>query len=410
MLIGENISVGLRALLANPMRSFLTMLGVIVGVASVIAILAFGAGAQQQVIEQIRSIGSNLILVVPGAQSNKGAKLKSGGQASLTEADGDAIKSEVAYVTAVAGTIYRRERIVRGNRNWYPLVQGVTADYFIARDWTVARGRTFLADEEANAAKVLILGKTVADKLFEGTDPLDQTVRIGNLPFTVIGIMTKKGQSTVGSDQDDKVLIPLRTAKIRVFGSSKKKPDSMAYFMVKVSDPAYMPYAEAEIRNLLRQRHRRPQGSPDEFTVQNMTELQENEEKASGILTRMLVAVASVSLLVGGISIMNIMLVSIAERTREIGLRLAVGARPSAIRNQFLVEAVTLSVLGGAIGVIVGTGLSLSIAGLFGWPVVIDTASIVLSLAFAGGAGLLFGIYPAIKAGKINPIEALRYE
>lgn len=410
MIVGESLFVGLRALRGNPLRSFLTMLGIIVGVASVIAVMAFGAGAQQQVIEQIRSIGSNLILVLPGTLSNKGATLKGGDRPSLTEADGDAIKAEIPYVKAVAGTMYRRERIVVGNRNWYPMVQGVTPDYFVARDWAVQTGRTFLPDEVVQAAKVAILGKTVADKLFENADPIDRTVRIANLPFTVIGVMAPKGQSTAGSDQDDKILIPLSTAKIRVFGSSRKKPESVAYFMVKVGNPDLIPEATREIRALLRQRHNRGPGQPDDFTVQDVTELQENEEKASGVFTRMLVAVASVSLIVGGISIMNIMLVSIAERTREIGLRLAVGASPRDIRNQFLVEAFTLAIFGGVIGVIVGIVLALSVAQIFGWPVVLNLVSIILALSFAGGAGIVFGLYPALKAGRISPIQALRYE
>ncbi len=405
-----SVTIALRGLRTNRLRSALTMLGVIIGVASVIAVMAFGAGAQQQVLERIRSLGANLFIVLPGASTEKGARLGSGTGQTLTEDDAEAIRREIPFIASIAPSLNGRGQAVRGNRNWSTKFQGVTPDYFIAREWQVAAGRSFTAEDMKNAAKVAILGQTVAEELFGTDDPIGQKLRLGSVPVTVIGLLERKGPAARGGDQDDRILIPLSTAQIRVLGSSVNKLRSLSYLIVKVSHANLMAEAETQMRGLLRQRHRLRPEKPDDFRLRNMAEVQATREQASGTLTRLLLAVALVALVVGGISIMNIMLVSVTERTREIGLRLAVGARRRDIRNQFLVEAITLSALGGLVGVALGVGGGVAVAEVAGWPILIQVEAILLGFGSAAAVGVFFGFYPAHKAARLDPIGALRFE
>jgi putative ABC transport system permease protein len=300
--------------------------------------------------------------------------------------------------------------VVRGNLNWGTTVQGITPEYLIAREWPVARGRPFTSTDVERATKVTVLGATVAERLFPYDDPVNQIIRIRDIPFTVIGVLARKGQSSAGADQDDKAMIPLTTAATRVIGSSQVRVDAIQYIMVKVREAERLGPSEEVLRHLLRQRHRLRTDEPDDFVIRNLADVQASREEAAGVLSFWLAAVASVSLVVGGISIMNIMLVSVTERTREIGLRLALGARRRDIRSQFLIEAVLLSLAGGTFGFVLGTGLSLSIGYLGNLPIVVEPWSIVLAVVFAGAIGITFGLYPAVKASRMEPIEALRSE
>lgn len=408
MTLFASLRVALRAIWTHRLRSALTTLGVIVGVASVIILMGIGAGAQREVLAEIRSLGSNLLLILPGSAEAGGAQLGSGSSDTLTEDDADAIRNEVPYVVASAPSVYGRAQAVRGNVNWQTTVQGITPDFLAAREWEVAEGRALTGQDVRAAAKVALLGRTAAERLFGEATPLGGSIRVGNVPFTIVGVLARKGENSQGADQDDKIMIPLSTAKMRVLGQALRAR-AVQYVMVKVGDWRYMEEATEEVRSLLRQRHRLREGQEDDFTIQNMAEAQRSEEEASGIFVRLLLAVASISLVVGGISIMNIMLVSVTERTREIGLRLAVGARPLDVLVQFLIEAVTLSVVGGAIGIGVGV-LVLGLAALLGFPVLVEMSAITLAFGFAAGVGVFFGYYPARRAAALNPIEALRFE
>lgn len=411
MNMAETMRIAWRAVRANLLRSTLTMLGMIIGMAALITMVAVGSGAQSQIDEQIRSLGANLLMIQPGSSNQGGVRLGAGSRQSLTEDDATAIASEVPGVVVAAPTTSGSAQVVYGNANWSTVAGGITPAYLIARDWRVETGRAFTLDEVDTAAKVVLLGAAVVDRLFEDKDPLGQIVRIANVPFTVIGILGRKGQSAGnGRDQDDVVLIPLSTAKLRVLGSSKVSRNAVDFLMVKVvSDGAIVP-AQEQIRRLLRQRHRLSSDAPDDFQIRKPSETMEARAAATRSLTFLLAAIASVSLVVGGISIMNIMLVSVTERTREIGLRQALGARRRDIRNQFLVEATMLCLLGGLLGVGVGVLIAFGISKLAGWPIWVSSASIVLGFAFSGTIGLFFGLYPAHKAALLDPIEALRFE
>jgi putative ABC transport system permease protein len=411
MNLGETIHIAWRAVRANLMRSTLTMLGIIIGVAALIAMVAVGGGAQSQIDEQIRSLGANLLMVQPGPSNQGGVRLRAGSRHSLTEEDAAAIASEVPGVVVAAPTISGAAQIVHGNTNWSTLAGGITPAYLVARDWQVESGRSFTVEEVDTAAKVVLLGGTVVDNLFEGKDPLGQMVRIANVPFTVVGILSKKGQNAGnGRDQDDVALLPLSTAKLRVLGSNKVSRDAIDFLMVKVvSDEAIAP-AQEQIGQLLRQRHRLAPGAPDDFQIRKPSETMEARAAATRSLTFLLAAIASVSLVVGGISIMNIMLVSVTERTREIGLRQALGARRRDVRNQFLIEATMLCLLGGFAGVVLGILVAIGIAEVAGWPILVSTGSVALAFIFSGAVGVFFGFYPAHKASRLDPIEALRFE
>jgi putative ABC transport system permease protein len=402
--------IAVRALRVNKLRSALTMLGIVIGVGAVITMVAVGAGAQARVAEQIQSLGSNMIIVLSGSILSGGVRLGSGSQLTITEDDAWAIQREIPAVAAAAPTSRGGAQVVYGNLNWATGIQGVTLEFFTAREWDVVDGRLFSQEEVEGAGKVALVGLTVAGNLFGDSDPLGQVIRIKNVPFTVIGTLERKGQTTFGQDQDDTVLIPLSTAKKKVLGASQANARSVGSIAVKVREARAMPEAEQEIRGLLRQRHRLQAFQDDDFNIRNLTEVLQSQEASSRVLTLLLAAIASVSLLVGGIGIMNIMLVSVTERTREIGLRMAVGARGRDILLQFLVEAVTLSLIGGAIGIAMGLAGSYSIAYFAQWRTLVSTEAVFVAFAFAAAVGVFFGFYPARKAAALNPIDALRYE
>jgi putative ABC transport system permease protein len=407
----ETLRIAFRAIRANLLRSALTMLGIIVGVAAVITMVAIGNGAQRQVAEQIRSLGSNLLLVQPGTPNQGGARLSIGARPSLTEEDAAAIAREVPGVLVAVPMVSGPGHVVQGNLNWSTLVGGITPGYLVARDWRVETGREFTLEEVDTAAKVVLLGRTVADTLFPGEDPLGQQVRLANTPFTVIGVLGSKGQiAASGRDQDDTVLIPLSTAKLRVLGANRVSRSLVDFLLVKVAAEEAIGPVQQQIRQLLRQRHRLAAGTEDDFRIREPFAAMEARAASTRSLTYLLAAIASVSLVVGGISIMNIMLVSVTERTREIGLRQALGARRRNLLNQFLVEATTLCVLGGVAGVLMGVAAAFGIGALADWPIWVSPASVLLSVAFSGAIGVFFGFYPAHKASRLDPIQALRFE
>jgi putative ABC transport system permease protein len=408
--VGQSARIALRALAVNKLRSVLTMLGIIIGVGAVIAMVSVGAGAQARVAEQIQSLGSNLIIILSGSITAGGVRLGQGSQSTITEDDAAAIAREVPAVLVAAPSSRGTAQVVAGNLNWATTIQGVTHDYFEAREWTIVQGRPFGPEDVEGAAKVALLGQTTASNLFGGADPTDQIVRIKKVPFTVIGVLGYKGQNSWGQDQDDVILIPLSSAKKKVLGVNQANARSVGAISVKVRAGENMAEAEAQIRALMRQRHRLQAFQDDDFTLRNLTDILQTQEQASQVMTNLLLAIASVSLLVGGIGIMNIMLVSVTERTREIGLRMAVGARGRDILMQFLVEATTLSLIGGLIGVALGLGSSRAISYFAEWRVVISPESIALAFGFAAVVGVVFGFYPARKAARLDPIDALRYE
>jgi len=406
----EAIRSALDALRANLMRSILTMLGIIIGVASVVAMVAVGSGARQRVIEQINVLGSNLIMINSGSITAGGVRMGSGSRQTLTEDDAIALEREIPQIQVAVPTVRGSVQIVAGGMNWSTAVTGATPTFTEARDWNIAQGRNFTGDDVNGATKVVILGETVANNLFAGENAVGQEVRIKNVPFTVIGVLERKGQSGYGQDLDDTLLMPISTAKNRVLGTTLSKARTVGSLIVKVRDGEDTAATEASIRELLRQRHKLLANQDDDFSVRNLTEIAATRDASSRTLAFLLAAVATVSLLVGGIGIMNIMLVSVTERTREIGLRLAVGARPRDIRSQFLIEATTLATIGGAIGVVLGGAGAILAATWAGWPTLIQLDSIVLAVTFSFAVGVFFGFYPAQRASRLDPIEALRTE
>ena len=405
-----SLRIALRALRVNKLRSVLTMLGIIIGVAAVITMIAVGAGAQAQVEEQIKSLGSNLIILLPGSVTSGGVRMGAGSRSSLTEDDAAALQREVNDVQAAAPTLRGTGQVVAGNSNWSTVFYGVTPEYFEVRNWVIASGKGFDPADLTGSGKVVLLGETVARNLFGDADPVGQTVRVRKVPMQVIGTLERKGQSLMGQDQDDVVLMPISTARNRVLGGTAAKQRSVQSISIKIREGADMAEAEGEIRRLLRQRHRLQPGQEDDFTLRNLSEVLGAREESSRIMTLLLAAVASVSLLVGGIGIMNIMLVSVTERTREIGLRMAVRARGRDILSQFLVEAVTLALIGGLCGIVLGVGGSYAIGHFAGWRIQINAEAVALAVGFAAAIGVFFGFYPARKASRLLPIEALRYE
>jgi putative ABC transport system permease protein len=402
--------VALRALAANKLRSALTMLGIIIGAAAVIVMTAVGAGAQARVAEQIQSLGSNLLLIVSGGVNIGGLRTGLGSTLTISEDDAEAIAREVPG-TVTAAVLRGTVQVVSGNQNWSTVAFGTTQDYLGIRQWSLARGRLYDSADQSGAAKVCLIGRTVARQLFGEADPVGQVIRIKRVPFTVIGLLESKGQSMLGTDQDDVVLMPIASARTRVLGNpSQARQRSVGAIWVQVEDGADMKAAEEQTRALLRQRHRLQPGQPDDFSLRNLEEVAAAQEASGRVLALLLAAVASVSLVVGGIGIMNIMLVSVTERTREIGLRMAVGARTRDILGQFLVEAVTLSLIGGLAGIALGVAAAFAIAEFAQWRILLSVQSVLLAATFAGAIGVLFGLYPARKAARLNPVEALRYE
>ena len=404
------LRVALKALRVNKLRSSLTMLGMIIGVAAVIAMLAIGGGAQERVREQLKNLGSNLMLILPGSTTTSGVRLGVGAAQVLTEEDAQAIAIEVEGVVVAAPSLRGSGQVSAGNANWATQYLGTNNDYLIARDWPLASGRLFEPAELSGAGKVALIGQTTARQLFGDLDPVDQIIRVRKVPLTIIGVLDRKGQNSLGQDQDDIVLMPLATARNRVLGQTQGRQRRVNVISVKTADGTDMKAVEERIRELLRQRMKVQPGGDEPFTIRNLTEILQAQEQASRVLTLLLGAVASVSLLVGGIGIMNIMLVSVTERTREIGLRMAVGARGVDILKQFLVEAITLSMIGGALGILLGVGASFAVGEFANWRTEITASAILLAVGFSGAIGIFFGFYPARKASRLLPIEALRYE
>ncbi|HYG88121.1 MAG TPA: ABC transporter permease [Azospirillum sp.] len=408
-MIGVNLRIASRALCATPMRSLLTVLGIMIGVAALITMVAVTAGAGGRIDEQIRSLGANLLMVLPGSQTSGGARLGAGTRHTLTEEDAAAI-AHALPVTA-APTVSGKAQLVHANRNWSSLVGGIVPDYLAVRDWRVARGRPITAADVARSAKVALLGAATAKRLFEDVDPIGRTVRIGRVPCEVVGVLAPKGQEGSGRDQDDVVLMPLSTARARVLGGGHAaNRRSVSFILVKAPDAAALEEVERGIATLLRQRHRIAAPADDDFIVRNPAAAAAAQAEAMRSLGLLFASVALVSLVVGGISIMNIMLVSVTERTREIGLRQAVGARPGDIRNQFLMEATILAMIGGVTGIGLGAAVSTLIATLADWPVRIDPLAALLAVGFSGCLGIVFGLYPAARAAHLEPIAALRHE
>jgi putative ABC transport system permease protein len=398
------------ALAANKVRTGLTMLGVIIGVAAVVTMMAVGAGARARVEAQIQSLGSNLIIVLSGSITTSGVRLGAGSQLTVTEDDARVIEREIDSVQVAAPVVRGGEQVVAANANWATALFGVTPGFLEARDWPTTVGRTLTQADLDGAAKVALLGQTVAQNLFGAADPVGQIIRVGKVPLTVVGVLARKGQSTQGQDQDDAVLVPLSTAKKKILGTSQANARAVNAILVKVREASAMKGVEQDVRSLLRQRHHLQPDQDDDFTLRNLSDLFESQETASRVLSLLLAAIASVSLVVGGIGIMNIMLVSVTERTREIGLRRAVGARRRDILLQFLIEALAVSLTGGVAGIALGVAGAWAIGYFAGWLAPVQARAVIPAFLFAGMVGVFFGFYPARKASRLNPIDALRYE
>jgi putative ABC transport system permease protein len=409
-MVGMNLSIAWRCLRAHRLRSLLTMLGIIIGVGAVVAMVAIATGARERIAAQIRSFGANVVAIAPGSARTGGARLGKGTAPALSHDDALAIFAEVPGIVAVAPVLVSRAQFTFESQNWAAEVGGVTPEYFVVRDLGIAEGREILAEENDRAAKVVLLGATLREKLFADADPMGAEVRIRDVPFTVVGVLERKGQDAQGNDRDDLALVPLSTARQQLVGVTRASPRLVHAILAKVADGLSAGDVIAPIANLLRERHRVGAGQEDTFVVHDLIEFAAAEQGAIRVFSILLTAVAGVSLVVGGIGIMNIMLVSVRERTREIGLRLAIGARERDILAQFLVEALTLALLGGALGALAGIGTSLVIASLAEWSVLVDLSTVLFAIVFSGAVGVFFGFYPARMAARLDPIAALRYQ
>ena len=403
------VRIAFRALRRNTLRSLLTILGIIIGVAAVIAMVSISQGASVAVQEQIARMGNNLLVILPGSVTQGGVRTGAGGRASLRVNDAKAMQRECPAVSAVTYLRRQVQQVVVGNQNWSTSIFGVTPEYQIVRDWPLVAGRFMTKQDDESGAAVAVLGQTVVENLFgPGQTPLEQVVRINNVPFRVVGILTPKGQSTQGADQDDAVLIPFTTAERKVMGAAML--GTVGSIMVSAVSPELIPEAQRQITTLLRERHRLKSTQDNDFQIRNLADVAATAQSTSQSMSILLASVASVSLVVGGIGIMNIMLVSVTERTREIGIRMAVGAKRRDILTQFLLEAVVLSTLGGLCGVVLGVIGSQLVSALAAWPTIVPLEAILLAVVFSGAVGVFFGFYPARKAAYLDPIEALRYE
>jgi putative ABC transport system permease protein len=403
-----SLRIALRALRVNKMRSVLTALGIIIGVSAVIAMIAVGSGAKAQINEQIASMGSNLLIVQSGSSTSGGMRMGSGTVPTLTVDDAEAILAEVPSVKYATPALPGVAQVIYGNQNWSTSIIGTMPEMLDIRDWPVISGRSFTQQDVNGAAKVCLLGMTVMGNLFGGIDPVGQIVRIKNVPFTVVGVLSYKGQSARGQDQDDTVIVPLTTAQKRLFGM--QFPGMVRLIMVQAKGPEMMKEAENQITLLLRQRHRITGNQDNDFTVRNLSEIMAAAQQSADVMSLLLGAIASISLIVGGIGIMNIMLVSVTERTREIGIRIAVGAKSRDILLQFLIESLVLSLIGGILGIAIGVGGTYVLSTFTQWPTLLSIRAILLAFLFAGSVGVFFGFYPARKASLLDPIEALRFE
>jgi len=399
------LKVAFRALRRNKLRTALTMLGIIIGVGAVVAMVGFGNGAKAQVQTTIAALGQNVIMIFSGSVNRNGVYTGSGGAGTLTVDDALAIEKEVPGIVAVSPEVRSGAQIMAGNNNWSTSVMGEGVGYLTIRQWDVADGTMFTEAHVRSAAKVCVLGKTTADKLFPDEDPVGKTIRIRNVPMKVLGVLRSKGASMFGSDQDDTILVPYTTGMRRFSGVG-----TLRAINVQAATPEQILQVQAAIGELLRQRHRIQPGRDDDFILRNQQEIGETMNTITNVLTALLASIASVSLLVGGIGIMNIMLVSVTERTREIGIRMAVGARGRDILLQFLIEAVTLSSTGGVVGILCGVGGAKLISSFYEWPTLVSADSIIIAFAFSAAVGVFFGFYPARKASQLDPIDALRYE
>ena len=407
MTLSNATRVALHALGRNKLRSVLTALGIIIGVGSLIALLAIGQGARAQVADRVASLGENVIQVTAGSLSRSAVKLGLGTSVGLSVQDAEAIRNEIADVVAVSPEVKVKSQVVSGNRNWSPDVYGDSTDYFTIRRWTLSDGQLFTEQDERASAKVAVIGQQVVEELFvEDEDPIGQVIRIRNVPFTVVGVLSPKGASASGSDQDDSIIVPYTTAMKQLV----KKETGLRRIYIQAASLEALPVVEEKVTSLLRQRHGIDEDSEEDFKVRSQLEIAESATATSRTMTLLLSLIASVSLIVGGIGIMNIMLVSVTERTREIGIRLAIGAHRRDILRQFLIEAVMLSALGGMIGVATGAGSARLLTLVAEWPTLISPDAVLIAFVFSALVGVFFGFYPARKASRLDPIEALRYE
>jgi len=394
-----------QSILKNKMRTLLTMLGIVIGIASVIVMVAVGNGAQSQIQAQINSLGTNLIVVTPGATTAGGVNQGQGTFSRLTTEDYDRLKSQGTTLSAVSPVVVTRTQVITPSGNWRTSVNGVSTDYFTIRDWNPTSGAPFTDDDVRAKRRVVLLGATVAQNMFPGADPTGQQVQLGRSPFTVIGVLARKGQTASGTDQDDVVIVPWSTAEERLSGRT-----FLAQILASARAPDAIAAAQEEVRAIMRESHGIGNPSQDDFTVRDQTAIAEAASSTSRVMSGLLAAIASISLLVGGIGIMNIMLVSVTERTREIGIRMAVGARGGDVLTQFLVESLVMSLLGGLIGLLAGYGGAALLGRLTGWATVTPPSAVIMAVGFSAAVGIFFGYYPARKAASLNPIQALRYE
>ncbi|MCX7724874.1 MAG: ABC transporter permease [Thermodesulfovibrio sp.] len=402
------ISIAIRSLKANAMRSFLATLGIIIGVGAVVTMVAIGTGAREKISAQISSMGSNLILILPGATTQGGIRMGAGTQQTLKITDAEAIAKEISQISAVAPVISGTAQVVFGNQNWSTGVIGTTPEMLTVREWEVGIGRFLTEQDVRNGTKVAVIGQTVSEKLFGDLDPVGKIIRIKKVPFEVVGVLGRKGQSHTGQDQDDVIYVPITTAQRTLFGHIL--PGRVRLIYVKAVSVEAIPMVTEQIKTLLRQRHKIAPGQEDDFTVMDLTQILKTAEESTKTMSILLGAIASVSLIVGGIGIMNIMLVSVTERTREIGIRMAVGAKPKDIRIQFLIESVFLTMIGGIVGLLLGVFASFIVSSIMQWPISISPFSALIAFSFSAFIGIFFGFYPAYKASSLNPIDALRYE
>jgi putative ABC transport system permease protein len=399
------VKLATQSIMKNKMRAALTMLGIIIGVAAVIVMVAVGFGARSRIRAQINNLGTNMIVITPGAAQAAGVSQGAQAFPNLSVDDVEKIRKEAQVVTAVSPVVVTRAQVIGEAGNWRTLINGVDVDYQVIRDWQTSTGDFFAVDDVEAMRKVAVLGKTVADQLFPGTDPVGQEIQIRNVPFDIVGVLTAKGQTASGSDSDDVVLIPHTTARNALSGRT-----FIPQILASTASEGDIPAAQEEIRVLMRESRRLQPGDAEDFTVRNQNDLAQAAEGSTKVMTMLLAAIASISLLVGGIGIMNIMLVSVTERTREIGIRLAIGARGSDVLTQFLVESIVMGVLGGLIGLTVGVAGAKVLAYFTGWETVISPLIMLVAVAFSGAVGVFFGWYPARKAAALHPIQALRYE